>query len=206
MSGICYQCGCHWSNHKHITYDYHSNIKYIPLRATLTTKDGSVFSLKIIDKHIENLRYEENAIKEVYRSLTLFIYQNALVPINDSVVDYLKYFLKEAENKKTNDENNKKEIQRLKDLINEYNSVFTSMRAIFEENAHNHDENFTPENMVRKVEELYELPIMGRQFREQLESITLKQHDDNNDREIHIELPAKSSQTKTMKVLHEVMR
>ncbi|CAF1160764.1 unnamed protein product [Rotaria sp. Silwood1] len=86
-SGDCGICGCHWLQHKHITYEHKTK------RVVMTLSD--------IDQRISDLRGEASKIQEVYKKVAIFLHANAIVATNDDILEYLQYFIREEQMKQS---------------------------------------------------------------------------------------------------------
>ncbi|CAF4802151.1 unnamed protein product [Rotaria sp. Silwood2] len=112
---LCQVCECHWVNHMHISYEYETYITYVEI------DNSNLQSVLInIDKRINDLRQEEQSILKVCNKLSQFLKQNSITPYNDDILEYIRYFVREEEMKKSAGSNNEDVIQGLKNMIKEY--------------------------------------------------------------------------------------
>jgi hypothetical protein len=106
-NGKCKFCGCSWNKHMHITYEN----KYI-VNDVMDRKVELLISAKrsdqekkeaIIEVHqrMDNqLREEQEKIKEISLKFAQFLRQNAIAAYNDAYADYLDLHIKEEKTKR----------------------------------------------------------------------------------------------------------
>ena len=189
-------CGCDWSKHKHITYEY--TISRSEIRRPMTLAD--------IDRLIDDLEGEAAKIRDVYRKLAGFLHANAILPINDEIVDYLKYFIREEEMKQSAGAHNTKVIESLKGTMDEFKHDMDLFKTTLK------DQNTTtdqldipkPDEIFTLVGTLYRLPINGQQIREQVNGINAAQEKCGAGREVSVTLPGKAARSKVMTNMREI--
>ncbi|RGB27690.1 hypothetical protein C1646_657927 [Rhizophagus diaphanus] len=169
-NGKCKFCGCSWNKHMHITYEN----KYI-VNDVMDRKVELLISAKrsdqekkeaIIEVHqrMDNqLRKEQEKIKEISFKFAQFLRQNAIAAYNDAYADYLDLQIKEEKIKR--DANPSHYDDRvLRGLVttkdNYLNQVETIKQAI--EINDSSKPQITPEEIAELEQQLYNLPINGQ--------------------------------------------
>ena len=174
----------------HITYEYQTNITHLNDRSSLAD----------IDQRITDLRDEKKEIENVYKKLSKFLYANAILPLNDDVIEYLKHFLQQEQMKKNAGSQNGDVIQGLEQMINDYQEEINLFKETIEkENDRTKFKDvLKPDQIFPSVGTLYRLPINGKEIREQVDGLQLSQRNISLEREIFIELPKKADSSTIM--------
>ena len=180
----------------HITYEYHTN------RTQLRPKTAQV-SLSDIDQRIRDLRQESAKIQEVYKQIAAFLHANSILPINESIIEYLKYFIREAQMKQDAVvaaalEKMMKEVSADIDLLK---TTVGKQKASGEAAA-----VIQPKDIFVLVGTLYDLPITGRQIRDQVEGIQFSQQRPTNQHDRVVPLPKKAASSKVMRKSMEIVK
>ncbi|CAF3879161.1 unnamed protein product [Adineta steineri] len=197
--GFCTVCDCHWLQHKHITYEYVTDRIHIRSNKDMTLAD--------IDRRITELRNEESKIQDIYRKLVRFLHVNAILPVNDDFIEYLQYFIREEQMKQSAGAQNTEIIDSLERLKNDYNKEMGLYKKTLEEQKKSiHPSQLVkPDEIFMLVETLYELPITGKQIKQQVDGIRIGQTRSGAQRETFVELPAKAASSKVMLELKEII-
>ena len=204
------ECTCHWSEHMHITYEYITDRTYI--RETDTPRSSttdSVLSLNDIDRRISALRREAQHIQDVYKQLAEFLHSNAMLPFNDALVDYLQYFIQEEQTKQKSNADNGEVIgnlERMKEDFKEHIELIKSSLAEKKNVDAQNRSKLQPEDISRLIQSLYDLPITGKQIREQVEGILIGHDAAVNRQEHYVELPIKAETSNVMEALMAILR
>ncbi|CAF4687965.1 unnamed protein product, partial [Rotaria sp. Silwood2] len=186
----CLTCGCPWEKHHHITYEYQTKLTHLNENA----------SLNDIDKYITSLRNEQEQIKDVYKKLAKFLHANAILPLNEDIVEYLQQFIREEQMKNSAGARNSDVIDVLQKMMDDHKKEM----ELFKETIKNEGERpnskdvLQPEEIFPLVGTLYHLPINGKNIREQVNGIKLSQDNIKRDREIYLKLPTKANSSKVM--------
>jgi hypothetical protein len=189
--GKCLKCGCSWKRHQHITYEYQTNVTRLNEKSSLTD----------IDKRLTDLRNEKAQIEDVYKKLSKFLYANAILPLNDDLLEYLKHFIRDEQMKRNAGGHNNDVIQNLEQMMKDY----TEEMELFKNTMQNEKERpnskdvLKPEEIFPLVGTLYRLPITGAKIREQVNGIQISQAASERKRENYIELPAKANSSTVMR-------
>lgn len=164
-------------------------------------------SLRDIDKRISDLREEERQIQDVYRKLAKFLYASSILPVNDDIVEYLGYFIKEERLKQSAGARNNDVIHGLEkmrdELINNMERLKQTLKE--EKDSGNMRDTIRPEEIFDLVGTLYRLPITGQQIREQVEGIKIGQVRFGNQREKLVRLPSKAARSRVMIRMSEIL-
>jgi hypothetical protein len=205
--GFCTVCGCHWLQHKHITYEYNTNPIHLKSNTTTSTSSNKQMSLTDIDKRIRDLREEAAKIQAVYRKLARFLYANAIIPINDAFAEYLQYFIREEQMKQNAGAHNSEVIDGLKKLMADFNNDMISFKNASEgqKKSANAADVLQYEEIFDLVSTLYQLPITGRQILEQVNGIKISQENNTMKRENFVKLPARADSSKVMRQLRDII-
>ncbi|CAF4026712.1 unnamed protein product [Rotaria sp. Silwood2] len=164
-------------------------------------------TLNDIDKRISDLREEATKIKEVYKKVAIFLHANAIVAINDDVVEYLQYFIREEQMKQSAGASNADVIAGLNNLMKEFGENMELLKKTLKEQKQSEDlqDVLKPDEVFKLVTTLYKLPITGVQIQQQVEGIRFSEEKHTYKREKHIELPARAASSKVMKELKHIV-
>ncbi|CAF4719538.1 unnamed protein product, partial [Rotaria magnacalcarata] len=77
-----------------------------------------------IDQRISDLRAEAAKIRDVYIKLAKFLHTNSIVPINNDIVEYLQYFIREEQMKQNAGAGNQELIAGLRKQLDEFTNNF----------------------------------------------------------------------------------
>ncbi|CAF0824824.1 unnamed protein product [Rotaria sordida] len=205
--GFCTVCDCHWLQHKHITYEYKTNRTHINSNTTKRRERNQGMSLSDIDKRIGDLRDEAAKIQDVYKQLAKFLHANSILPINDDILEYLQYFIREEQMKQSAGARNEEVIGGLRKMMDEFTNNMELFRNAIREQKESGDmtDILKPEQIFDLVGTLYELPITGKQIRQQVDGIKFGQENYAAHRERSIQLPAKAASSKVMQDLKNIV-
>ena len=180
----------------HITYEYQTSRTQFKPRATRV-------SLNDIDQRIRDLRRESAKIHEVYKQIAAFLYANSIIPINESIIEYLKYFIREAQMKQ--DVN---VVAGLEKMMGEVSADINLLKTTVEEKKASGESAavIQPSDIFTLVGTLYDLPITGEQIREQVQGIQFSQQRQTNQRDHLVPLPRKAATSQVMRESMEVVK
>jgi hypothetical protein len=200
-------CKCRWKQHKHITYECDARLTHAGSNDRSNTTANKELSLHEIDKRITDLRNEKRQIEEVYKKLAQFLHANAILPINDDLVDYLQYFIREEQMKQSSGADNRTLIARLEQMMTDYKNEMEFFKKTLEEQRANQEEIEVPkpEDVFTLVGTLFRLPINGKQIRAQVDGIKISQEKYSAQREIYVELPSKAASSNVMCKLKDIV-
>ncbi|CAF0834354.1 unnamed protein product [Rotaria sordida] len=192
-SGDCEVCGCHWLQHKHITYEHKTK------RVVMTLND--------IDQRISDLRGEALKIQEVYKKVAIFLHANAIVATNDDILEYLQYFIREEQMKQNAGASNADVIAGLVNMMKEFTENMELLKKTLKEQKQSGDmkDVLKPDEVFKLVTTLYKLSITGAQIQQQVEGIRFSEEKHTYQRERYIELPARAASSKVMKELKDIV-
>ncbi|CAF3607506.1 unnamed protein product [Rotaria sp. Silwood1] len=187
---ICTKCKCSWKKHQHITYGYETNIRRLT----------EASSLSDIDKRISDLRDEKSKIEDVYKKLSKFLHANAILPLNDDILEYLKLFIKEEQMKKNAGNQNNDVIQGLEQMMKDYEEEINLFKKTIEneKDRSNAKDVLKSDDIFPLVGTLYRLPINGKKIREQVDGLKISQNNISSKREFFVELPVKANSSTIM--------
>ena len=177
----------------HITYRYEKNLNYVEMNTNNPSpRLGSI--LPLIDKRITDLRREVRSIRQICVKLSQFLKANAITPINDDMLEYLRHFLNEEQQKRAANCNNAEIIRGLEQMIEDYTqemSLHTNRSASAD--ARMDTDQFNDPRSIEEIfiliQQLYALPINGRSIQEQVERIKNGQIHDVSKQEVYVDLP-----------------
>lgn len=194
-------CGCHWLQHRHITYEHRTNQTHINSNRSRYSRMNEQTSLADIDQRISDLREEAEKIQLVYRKLARFLDANSILPINNDIVEYLQYFIREEQMKRNGGAQNAGIIAGLANTMEEFKNNMERLKKTIDEEKQsgNTNNDIQPEDIFKLVESLYNLPITGEQIRQQIQGIKICKEKNSNQREKLIALPGKAAQSQMMK-------
>lgn len=206
-SGFCTVCDCHWLQHKHITYEYKTNRTHINSDQRNTRRSSQRVTLQDIDQRIRDLRDESEKIQAVYIKLAKFLHVNSLVPVNNDIKDYLQYFIREEEMRKSAGAKNGALLAGLKKQLEEFTNSMELFQKTIQEQQNSGDmtDIVEPDKIFDLVSNLYKLPINGKQIEEQVKGIKYGQESYAAHHEKSIELPAKAASSTVMQELQKIV-
>lgn len=160
-----------------------------------------------IDKRITDLRKEQKQIEDVYRQLLQFLYANSLLLINDSFLEYMEYFIREEEMKQSAGAENTEVLVSLRKMMENHKKEIDRLKEDVEEQKRSgeHIQTIKPEDVFDLVGTLYQLPINGKQIQDQVQGIQINQGRFNVQRETYVELPATAASSKVMRQLKDIV-
>ena len=205
--GFCTVCDCHWLQHRHITYELKTNRTHIGSTNARQSGANKEMSLKDIDKRITDLQEEAARIQDVYRKLARFLYANAILPINDDIVDYLRYFIREEQMKQSAGAHNTEVINGLEKMMTDFTNDMELLKKTLEERRRSDDGNDTiqPSDIFILVDTLYRLPITGKKIRQQVEYITISEKQYCTQQEKFVDIPVKAASSKLMVTIKQIL-
>lgn len=169
-------------------------------------KKSSAATLDDIERHISDLRREADQIQDTYRQLAEFYQTNALIPGNDSFGEYLQYFIDEEMKKRAGTGRNNDVVASLQELLEDFHQHMGMLRRTIEEQRNSGNDNrsrLEPREIFTLVNNLYTLPINGRQIREQVQGIEMGERQNILVQEQLIQLPEQAaSSTMMMAAIH----
>ena len=164
-------------------------------------------TLADIDRRIDDLKAEAQQIQEVYRKLAAFLHANAILPINNEIVGYLEYFIREEEMKQNSGDLNANVIKGLKTTMDQFKQEMQLFERTLQDRQTSIDQLDIPkpDQIFALVGTLYRLPINGKQIREQVNGIKLSQEKCGNERDVSVSLPNKAAVSKVMEQMRRVI-
>ena len=192
LLGQCLKCGCSWEQHQHITYEYQTNIIYLNEKSSLSD----------IDKRIIDLQDEKAQIEDIYKKFSKFLYANAILPLRDDILEYLKHFIREEIMKRNTDV-----IHGLEQMMNDYTEEMELFKKTiqYERELSNSKYVLKSEDIFDLVGTLYRLPINGQKIREQMNGLRMSESNTHRRRENYVQLPAKADSSKLKLQLKEIL-
>ncbi|XP_055341853.1 uncharacterized protein LOC129590576 [Paramacrobiotus metropolitanus] len=169
----CEHCGCIWEKHMHITYEVHEVEKRTVdenVRRMLQQKNGQIAAVQTmlldIEKRKNDLKSEEKEIRRVSVRFGYFLKENAMLPYNDAMEEYLRYLIS-AEREKIAVGASRAVLENYQNMLNAYQEE----RKILEEamQAGNHEQPITAEEITMAMRSLYRLPLNGQKIRRSMD-------------------------------------
>ncbi|CAF1212764.1 unnamed protein product [Rotaria sordida] len=196
-TGQCTKCKCSWQKHQHITYEYETNVRRLT----------EASSLSDIDKRISDLKDEKSKIEDVYKKLSKFLHANAILPLNDDILEYLRLFIKEEQMKKNAGNQNNDVIQGLEQMMKDYEEEINLFKKTIEneKDRSNAKDVLKPDEIFPLVGSLYRLPINGKKIREQVDGLKISQNNISSKREVFVELPVKANSSTIMRQFQNII-
>ncbi|CAF1157636.1 unnamed protein product [Rotaria sordida] len=196
-TGQCTKCKCSWQKHQHITYEYETNVRRLT----------EASSLSDIDKRISDLKDEKSKIEDVYKKLSKFLHANAILPLNDDILEYLRLFIKEEQMKKSAGNQNNDVIQGLEQMMKDYEEEINLFKKTIEneKDRSNAKDVLKPDEIFPLVGSLYRLPINGKKIREQVDGLKISQNNISSKREVFVELPVKANSSTIMRQFQNII-
>lgn len=221
ISGYCQRCFCSWEAHIHITYEHISGRTYYqpPTQSTrmsfnfsatstgnLTTNETSKVLPSHIDDRISALKQEAETIRHAFEQLTWFVQSNSMLPFNDVFTDYLDYMIKleEGEQSASKGLDVVTNLQRIKREHREHVELLKKTISTRDSKDANRTV-LSPNDMLDLVQTLYELPIHGKQIREQVEGIMVSEKKIEKRVDHPVSLPHHAWSTKIMIALKNLL-
>jgi hypothetical protein len=200
----CRECGCDWTKHMHITYQYERHLIYIQLNNSDSAQTlESIIAL--IDKRISDLKEEETVIRQISVKFTQFLEANSITPLRASILEYLHHFIREEKQKQMKGKDNAEMIRGLEEMIKNFEEEISSLKQTIPSTTDDFDTSMSTEQVFMLVGVLYRLPINGKLIREQINEIKAAWMRAGAKNEIYVDLPKDSNYTKLFLALKEIL-
>lgn len=199
ITGECEKCGCLWDEHIHVTYKFRKRLTY------RTIKDEPSRILTNIDQYTNQLKDEQEIIRHICNKLRIFIRANSLNPTNDAVIEYINHCIHQEKQKYNPGDVNSDVIRALENLIGEYQDEFKLMSAKKDNNGNTSDVP-TVEDVFACKWQLFELPISGKYFQQQMDGLDLDQVNQMGEREVYANLPRTARLSTNMQQLEKMIK
>ena len=151
--------------------------------------------MALIDRRIADLRKEQQSIRQICAKLSRFLKANAITPVNDDMIEYLRLFLNEEQQKQTSNYDNADIIRGIEQMLEDYTlemSLYSNSSA--NSNERRDSDQFNDPKSIEEifdlVQELYDLPINGKSIREQVTKMREGQGQTVLRDEVNVDLPA----------------
>ncbi len=204
----CKVCGCGWQEHMHITYEFQKFMTDV----NISTSNNSQSVIAAIEKHIKDLKTEEEAIVKVCTQLTQFLRANALNPLNDDILDYIQHFIREEQLKKSAGAQNDGVITGLQNLLANYRHEMNILQQTMKisqisltTNSSDSTNIVQTEDIFLLVGTLYRLPINGAKIRAQVDELKRVQQKFSQNREQTVNLPTEANSSSVMADLEYIL-
>ena len=195
ITGECLKCGCPWDDHIHVTYKFRKRLTH----RTIDDEPSRIPSY--IERYIAELKEEQEIIRHVCNKLRIFVRTNSLNPINDAVIEYINHCIYQEKQKLNVGDVNAEVIRGLENLIGEYQDEFKLLSVKKDENG----DSPTIEDVFACKLQLFELPIAGKYFKQQMDSLDLDQVNQMGEREFQVDLPQTARFSTNMRQLEAVI-
>ena len=177
---ICHQCNHHYTYHMHLTYTlekvsevFISDEVQKQIMAKKTESGKKEEFKRQIDVKLSELQGEEKTILKVSATYGAFLKDNAIIPYNDAVGDYLDIAIKHEE-AKDKILRNKDLLQRLRKLRDEYEK----QKQIIDQ-AIKTGTTTTPEQIIELQKEIFQLKHFGKTLKDIFEGISISRSSQN---------------------------
>lgn len=170
-SPFCKICGCHWQEHKVITYTQEpveTNEINKDVENEIHDKETAKAIVEKFKKQLEEntqkYQEEEKIIMQTSFKFGKFLKENAISPFNDSFQDYLLYLINQEEKKKKTGQTDYNLLEKYYKMITRY----ADEKEIFEKSMRdaNIEGNLTQDDIMKLEKELYDLELTGKQIKE----------------------------------------
>ncbi|XP_055330645.1 uncharacterized protein LOC129583006 [Paramacrobiotus metropolitanus] len=169
----CAHCGCSWDKHVHVMLDYyeaHDKIVDKSTQELLRQKNGDIDAatafLDKLAKRKDGLNKEMSTITSVVSHFGSFLKQNAIVPYNDAMEDYLNYAILEEQNKIPLGASDAVK-KNLEVMLSKYR---IERKILDDAMAKGSKVEMSPQDIEKMVQTLYALPIKGAEIRSAVEN------------------------------------
>ena len=176
----CHQCSHHYTYHMHLTYnltkvskEFISDDVQKQIMAKKTKKEQKEEFKKQIDIKLKELEAERKTILQVSAKYGAFLKDNAIIPYNDAVGDYLDMVIKQEE-EKAEILRNKDLLQRLKELRAEYDREKEILDEALERGA-----STTADEVMQLQQQLFKLKHFGKTLKKIFDGISISQSSRN---------------------------
>ena len=214
IPGLCEECGCDWSKHLHVTYEYRRDLTQIPMEIDSDAGSESLpvptrqSAMAIIDHCISNLKKEDTELVQICAKLSQILSTHAINPFNDDIIEYIHQFIREERKKQNAGANNDEVIQGLENMVAEYRCLINTLEQATQHQTVTASVNRTGESVADEIftliETLYNLPLNGIRIRQQVEGLRHSQDRFTEDREYRVILPPSAASSSVMIQLQSV--
>ena len=173
-NGYCKTCSHTYKIHMHVTYVVHIEEKEFlsddtqkKINAKKTKKEQQKELIKELELRSKELAKEKAEIFECAVTFGVFLKKNAIVPYNDTFVDYMDMLIYEEQSKDQRHRDQKKIEQLQKDK-----STYLQKKNVLEETLNHgcgyNEDIITPEEIIKLKQKLMKLKHNGKQLSETL--------------------------------------
>jgi hypothetical protein len=186
-----------------MTYEYDTNL----VRSNSDKKKKDQTLLNVIDQHINDLEKEEAEIEDIFNKMSKFLHVNAILPLNDDSVQYLRFFIREEQMKNEEGIRNNAVFDGLSTIIMNY---VDNMDAFKKTLTNGNDSNNAKD--IQNVEAVYalfgnlrRLSINGDLFRHSVDLIDRNTNEAVRRTEKSVRLPEKAAKSTLMRTLEDIV-
>ena len=173
----CNKCGCPWSTHMHIKYDYQEVYKKSPEK----TLEEAIATIK---SRISKLKNEQGEISKAGVEFVCFLTSNAIIPYNDSISEYMQMQIKiEKEKQGGADPETLKYLEELKTSHEKQIQVILNAKPGGEDKQ----ESIDVESIFKLFDKLYALEVEGSNLKNMVTNAEKSIQNILPERETHIE-------------------
>ncbi|CAG8711140.1 28499_t:CDS:2, partial [Racocetra persica] len=162
INGICKICGCSWKLHTHtakLVKKTRLTSSNLALEIDKKTNKAAIEQVLLDDYHqlIDDMLVENITIIEIKEKFILFLKQNSIAFMNDTVEGYLEYFIKLEKNNQ-----NSQADEKIKIYEKQKNEAIKERNFIYEVSENKQSEDLISFNDINELEKkLYSLPECG---------------------------------------------
>jgi hypothetical protein len=178
----------------------------------VSSSNNAKSPIETIEKRINDLKEEQEAIIKVSTQLTQFLHENALTPVNDDILEYIQHFIREEQMKKNGGVQNDGIIDGLNKLLVDYKNEMEILQqglkmsqTSLATNSSNQTNIVQPEEIFILVGTLYRLPINGAKIRAQVDELKRVQEKFSRNKEQTVNLPAEADSSLLMTDLINIL-
>ena len=170
----CKKCGCSWSKHMHITYEYSQTSRQVLdqsiqdlINSKKSIQEKTEIHIQTLSTRVSSLQTEQRFITNASAKFGCFLKTNAITPYNDAMAEYLDMLIGQERQKVSagGDQHT------LDGLISMKQSYYEEVNIL--EHSMNSEENSShtlgPQDVQNMVQELYTLPLNGTTLRDTVE-------------------------------------
>jgi len=165
----CNKCGCVWNVHMHITYEMVEVATEEVDQSIVDLIKNKQTAVEAIEKHkkqledkVKQLNDVKSKILKISAIFACFLRRNAIMPFNDSLLEYLDHVIKEEEGKVSVGVS-KDTLQSLQNMKNVYQEQIDILKKALEgQGALTLDSDEIHQNIA----DLYRLPTVGKMLQD----------------------------------------
>jgi hypothetical protein len=186
-----------------MTYEYDTNL--VSFKSDKKKEDQTL--LNVIDQHINDLQKEQAEIEDILNKMSKFLHVNAILPLNDDNVQYLRFFIREEQMKHEAGTRNNAVFDGLSTIITNYEDNMDAFKkTLTNRNASSNAKDIpNAADVYALFGNLRRLSINKELFRHSVDLIDRSANEAVRQTEKSVRLPEKAAKSTLMCTLKDIV-